>query len=111
VTEIGGLWRLNVNGSQGVMGLVSRDNVNCAGTMSFDDTGLRQDPVDGSWDDQAGRLELVRHLPGGASQSFVGFLGDNQPPRLIIAGSFTESDVPEGSARSRFGWCAFSRFD
>jgi hypothetical protein len=110
MTTISGLWRINGNGSQGTLVLSSDDNVHLSGTVAFDDTGGRGDAVSGTWDDAAGRIAFTRRLPGGAVQNYVGFLGDNHPPRLILAGNFTESDIPPGSPRSQFGWAAFTPF-
>jgi hypothetical protein len=109
MTTINGLWRINANGSQGMLVLSSNDNTHLGGTVTFD-TDHRVDAVDGTWDDAAGRIAFTRHLPGGAVQNYVGFLGNNHPARLILAGSFTESDIPPSSPRSQFGWAAFTPF-
>jgi len=75
-------------------------------TVSFTDV-TRQDAFEGTWNDSAGQITLIRHLPNNITQTYIGFLGDNHPEiALILAGSFTESDVPANAARTQFGWFA-----
>jgi hypothetical protein len=101
------VWPINANGSQGRLTLISGDNVTLSGSVTFEDTP-RDDPIDGTWDDAAGHIRFTRHLPGGNSQAYGGFLGNNHPDRVMLAGSFTEADIPAGAARHEFGWVAFA---
>lgn len=104
MTDINGTWKINGNGSQGLLTLTSNDNVSFNGSVTFDDIGGRTDAVTGSWNEAAGQITFTRSLPGGATQTFTGFLGNNNPDALILAGSFTESDVPANAPRTNFGW-------
>lgn len=103
-------WEINANGSQGVLTLTSNDNLSLTGSITFPDAGGRTDTIQGGWNDAAGQISFTRFLPGSATQTFTGFLGDNHPSVLILAGSFTESDVPANAPRTNFGWAAFSPF-
>jgi hypothetical protein len=101
------VWPINANGSQGALTVISSDNMTLSGSVTFDDAP-RDDPVDGTWDDAAGHIRFTRHLPGGNSQAYSGFLGNNHPDRVMLAGSFTETDIPGTAARHEFGWVAFA---
>ncbi len=98
------VWRINANGSLGTLTLQSNDNVSLQGSITFDDTGGRVDQIEGGWDDVASKITLTRFLPGGVTQTFIGFLGNNHPDQLILAGSITDSVNPGISS----GWAAFS---
>lgn len=104
MTTISGQWRINGNGSQGLLDLASPDNTNLTGTVTFDDTGGRTDPVNGHWDEAAGAIRLVRTLGNGATQTYTGRLGNNDPTHLILAGGFAQSD--HAGPRQQFGWAA-----
>lgn len=108
MTDIIGIWQFNANGSTGKLTISYVDNQgNLTVQVSFD--GLdRMDTWEGSWDDVAGQITLIRHLPGNVIQHHIGFLGNNDPSNLILAGSFTESDIPSNAARTQFGWFAQS---
>ncbi len=102
------VWRINANGSLGTLTLQSNDNVSLQGSITFDDTGGRVDQIEGGWDDREGKNTFTRFLPGGAQQVYTGFLGSNHPEQLLLAGSFTESDVPANAPRTSFAWFASS---
>src|SRR5260370_32050740 len=102
MVTISATWRINGNGSQGLLTLASNDNVSLNGSIKFDDTGERTDAVEGVWDDAASKITLTRFLPGGVTQTFTGFLGDNHAENLILAGSITDSVNPGISS----GWVA-----
>ncbi len=102
------VWRINANGSLGTLTLQSNDNVSLQGSVTFDDTGGRVDQIEGGWDDAEGKITFTRFLPGGAQQMYTGFLGNNHPEQLLLAGSFTESDVPPNAPRTSFAWFASS---
>lgn len=107
MTAINGTWRIDANGSQGLLTFESPDNKSLQGQVIFDDTGGREDRIEGSWNDDAGQITFVRHLPGDSvTQNFTGAVGTNFPENLILAGSFTESDISSSTPRSRFGWVA-----
>jgi hypothetical protein len=73
--------------------------------VTFD--GLnREDQWEGIWHNAEGRITLIRHLPNNVIQNHTGFLGSNDPAHLILAGSFTESDIPDNAQRTQFGWFA-----
>jgi hypothetical protein len=99
-------WAINANGSTGVLRILNEDTTgNLEVSVTFD--GLdRIDTWEGRWDAPSEQITLKRFLPGGAAQEHVGYTGDNDPSNLILAGYFTESDVPSESARQRFGWFA-----
>lgn len=102
MTTISGTWRINANGSQGLLTLASTDNVSFQGSVNFDDIGGRTDQVTGNWNEVAGQITFTRLLGDtGAIQTYTGILGDNHLENLILAGSFTESDTPTIS-----GWVA-----
>src|SRR5712691_10679267 len=102
MTTISGTWRINANGSQGLLTLASNDNASFQGSVTFDDIGGRTDRVVGDWNDVAGQITFIRFLSDtGATQTYMGVLGDNHPENLILAGSFTESDTSTIS-----GWVA-----
>jgi hypothetical protein len=102
MTTISGTWRINANGSLGLLTLASNDNASFQGSVTFDDIGGRTDRVTGTWNDVAGQITFTRFLSDtGATQTYSGVLGDNHPENLILAGSFTESDTPTIS-----GWVA-----
>jgi hypothetical protein len=102
------LWRVNANGSVGTLTLQSDDNARLQGSITFDD-GPGNDSIEGGWDDATGRIEFTRLLAGNVTtQTFVGFLGDNHPEQLLLAGTFTESDVPPNAPRTSFAWFASS---
>ncbi len=104
MTDISGNWDINTNGTTGELRIVPPiDPNNLQVSVAF--SGFdRVDPWTGTWDDVAKELRLERVLPGNITQSYVGFLGDNDPSNQILAGSFTESDVTSG--RTNFGWFA-----
>ena len=99
-------WAFNANGSTGTLSILKKDAAgNLEVFVEFD--GLdRQDAWKGQWDAPSEQIILRRFLPGGAVQEHVGYAGTNDPNNLILAGYFTESDVPSGSPRQRFGWFA-----
>jgi hypothetical protein len=107
MTFILGLWSFDGNGSTGKLRITSIDPN--TGTLEvsvqFDELA-RIDPWTGSWDDVSKHIVLTRTLPSGAVQNHDGYLGDNNPNKLILAGSFTESDIPSTAPRTRFGWFA-----
>jgi len=103
MTAITGRWQINANGSLGTLNFDSPDNIALHGSVTFPDTGGRTDTVTGIWSDPAGQLSMTRLLPGGGVQNYLGFLGNNHPENLIVAGSFTQSDVV-GVPRTHFGW-------
>ncbi|MFJ9696306.1 hypothetical protein [Kitasatospora sp. NPDC101183] len=100
------LWDFNGNGSTGKM------SVNLVGPDGSMDVSVifdglaRHDRWTGVFDDSTKKVTLVRTLPGGAVQVHTGYLGDNDPSRLVFGGSFTESDVPPGAPRQQYGWYA-----
>ena len=102
--SIAGTWRINANGSLGTLTLTSPDNNALQGTITFPDTGNRVDQVKGTWNNAAGLITFTRSLPNNASQRYIGFLGDNHPENILLAGVFTQTGV--NGARSHFGWCA-----
>lgn len=89
MTTISGTWRVNANGSQGLLTLTSNDNVSFSGSMALDDTGDRMDAVQGVWNDAERMISFTRSLPDGTVQTYTGFLGDNHPENLILAGSLS----------------------
>jgi hypothetical protein len=98
-------WRINANGSPGILNVISSDNIAIEGTLAFDDTAGRIDRIIGTWNDSAGEIAFTRILPNGITQTYTGFLGGNYPDRPLLAGSFTQSDVLN-VPRSQFGWFA-----
>lgn len=102
------VWRINANGSLGTLTLQSNDNVSLQGSITFDDMGGRVDQIEGGWDDREGKITFTRFLPSGAQQVYTGFLGNNHLEQLLLAGSFTESDVPANAPRTSFAWFASS---
>ena len=104
-TSLYGIWHFNGNGSTGTLWISNENQGILEVSVTFD--GLdRNDAWEGTWNDSAGRITLTRHLPGNVTQQHVGFLGDNDPANLILAGSFTESDIPSDALRTQFGWFA-----
>ena len=91
-------WTINANGSLGTLELISEDNRILNGSITFPDTGGRSDTIQGGWDDVGRKITFTRFLPGGATQTYEGFLGDNRPGQLILAGSLDTC----------CGWVAFS---
>lgn len=71
MTDINGTWKINGNGSQGLLTLTSNDNVSFNGSVTFDDIGGRTDAVTGSWNEAAGQITFTRSLPGGATQDAI----------------------------------------
>lgn len=109
MTDLAGtIWDFNANGSPGSLTIFEQDP---AGQLRLDVVfdGLdRTDPWSGAFDDAAKQITLVRQLPGQVTQTHLGYLGDNDPGRLIFGGSFTESDIPR-PGRTEFGWFAIFR--
>ncbi len=103
-------WRINANGSLGILTLqLAQDKVSLIGSITFDDIGGRTDNIEAGWDDAAGKITFTRFLSDtGAQQVYTGFLGNNHPEQLLLAGSFTESDVPANAPRTSFAWFASS---
>ena len=103
-------WEFNGNGSTGTMIIRSVDpQGNVDVEVEFD--GLdRQDRFIGVWNESAKGLTLTRYLPNNVTQTYVGYLGDNDPASLIFGGSFTESDIPGTAPRTQFGWYAKYRY-
>jgi|SRR5579859_1277849 len=99
-------WAFNGNGSPGTMTVLSVDlQGNVEVTVTFD--GLnRQDRFIGVWNESAKELTLTRYMPNNVTQTYTGYLGDNDPDALIFGGSFTESDIASTAARTMFGWYA-----
>jgi len=103
------VWRINANGSLGTLTLQSNDNVSLRGSITFEDSGGQADQIEGGWDDAEGKITFTRFLGDtGATQTYTGFLGNNHPEQLLLAGSFTESDVPANAPRTNFAWFASS---
>lgn len=100
----GTIWDFNGNGSTGTMTIGSVDSAgNLEVTVQFD--GLdRIDPWSVVFDDGSKQITLVRQMPNNVTQTHIGFLGDNDPSKLIFGGSFTESDIPSDAPRTQFGW-------
>jgi hypothetical protein len=101
---IAGTWRINANGSLGTLILTSPDNRVLQGTITFPDTGNRTDKVKGIWDNTAGVINFNRFLPNNVTQNYTGFLGDNHPENILLAGLFAQSNGQ--GPRDRFGWYA-----
>jgi hypothetical protein len=102
-------WRINANGSLGTLLLQKAPTTGALiGLIAFDDIGGREDHIEAGWDDAEGKITFTRFLPGGAQQVFTGLLGNNHPEQLLLAGSFTESDIPAGAPRTSFAWFATS---
>jgi len=101
-----GEWVLNANGSVGTMVI---DRVEPGGKvalrMTFSDIG-REEVVSGTWDPASKTIALLRVLGGNVTQSYTGFLGGNHPSNVILAGGFTQSDIPQTAPRTIFGWSA-----
>lgn len=109
--SIFGAWQINANGSEGQLNLHFVDSsagiVHIQGTAIFFDQPGVVDKVTGSWDDAARVITFVRGPDNPVSQTYAGFLGDNHPSQhLILAGWFTESDIPPNAPRTQFGWFA-----
>lgn len=103
------VWRINANGSLGTLTLQSTDNVSLRGSITFEDAAGRVDQIEGGWDDVEGKITFTRLLGGSTIvQVYTGFLGNNHPEQLLLAGSFTESDVPANAPRTSFAWFASS---
>lgn len=101
-------WRINANGSLGTLTLQSTDNLRLNGSVRFDGDG-REDQISGGWNDNAGQITFTRMLGNSTTtQTFIGFLGNNHPEQLLLAGTFTESDVPANAPRNSFAWFASS---
>ncbi len=104
-----GTWRVDANGSDGQLTIAHVDSItgeSLKGTVKFTDQAAGDD-IEGSWDDTAKiiKFRLGPHNP--VFQDYTGFLGDNHADQFVIlAGSFTESDIPPGTPRSQFGWFA-----
>lgn len=104
-----GQWRIDANGSEGQLTIDHVDSItgqSLKGTVKFTDQEAGDD-IEGSWDDTAKiiKFRLGPHNP--VFQDYTGFLGDNHADQFVIlAGSFTQSDVPAGTPRSQFGWFA-----
>jgi len=92
------VWTINANGSLGTLTLMSGNNRNLSGFITFGDTGGRSDTIEGGWDDAGRRITFTRFLPDGTTQTYEGFLGDNRPGQLMLAGSLDTC----------CGWVAFS---
>ncbi|MFL5588285.1 MAG: hypothetical protein ACJ8DI_11600, partial [Ktedonobacteraceae bacterium] len=113
-----GAWQITANGFQGQLTITSLiEDSSTEGSFSaivtFTDAPLRQDRVIGTWNDTAKQITFTRLLPNNTTQNYTGFLGDNHPEReLILAGWFTESDIPPTAPRTSFGWFAekFAKF-
>jgi hypothetical protein len=108
LADVTGYWNFNANGSTGKLTIFSNNQGNLEVQVTFDGLG-RVDSWEGSWDDGAGRITLIRHLPGNTIQQHIGFLGNNNPANIILAGYFTESDISSNAPRTQFGWFAQSR--
>jgi hypothetical protein len=105
-------WAFDANGSTGVLRILGEDATGNLEEVSVKFDGLdRIDTWEGQWDAASQQITLRRSLPGGAVQEHVGYAGDNDPNNLILAGYFTESDVPSNSPRQRFGWFAANQTD
>ena|SRR5207302_7796059 len=91
-------WTINANGSLGTLELISQNNRTLNGFITFPDTGGRVDTISGGWDDAGRKITFTRTLPGDAVQVFEGFLGDNRPGQLVLAGNLG----------TNCGWVAFS---
>ena len=110
------LWQVNANGfvsaqpsGNGNMNLTFADDPTIDDSFTFTGTlELAGDASNlmGSWDGVAKVITFTRDIGGGTTQTYTGFLGDHDPGNLMLGGSFTESDIPGGSPRAQFGWCA-----
>jgi len=112
------LWQVNANGSvSGLPGNQTTGNMNLTftGSPTTDDsfvfTGQLElagetTNISGSYDGVGKMITFTRLLDTGSTQTYVGFLGDNNVNSLIFGGSFTESDVPGNGLRTQFGWFA-----
>ena len=108
VTSISGTWQIDANGSQGTLTIGTVDNQGSfSGSLTFADTP-RNDSIQGTWNDPAGQITFVRYLTGGTvTQNYMGYLGNNHADQfIIVAGSFTQSDIPSKARRTNFGWFA-----
>jgi hypothetical protein len=108
MTSISGTWQIDANGSRGTLTIGTVDNQGSfSGSMTFIDTP-RNDSIQGIWNDPAGQITFVRYLSGGTvTQNHTGYLGNNHADQFIIlAGSFTQSDIPANAQRTNFGWFA-----
>jgi len=104
--DLTGVWSFNANASKGSMSIFSIDP---QGKLMVNVTfeGLnRMDHWAGVWNNTDKSITLTRSLPNNVTQNYVGYLGDNPPEHIILAGSFTESDIAPNAARTKFGWFA-----
>src|SRR2546423_3836098 len=100
-----GTWQVDANGSDGQLTIDAVDSVTgqgLSGSMLL--AGETPDSIVGSWDDAAAIITFRRGPGNPVFQDYTGFLGNNNA--IILAGWFTENDVPSGAPRSRFGWYA-----
>jgi len=100
-----GTWQVDANGSDGQLTIDTVDSVTgqgLSGSMVL--AGESPDQIVGSWDDTAAIITFRRGPGNPVFQDYTGFLGNNNA--IILAGEFTESDVPPGPGRYRFGWYA-----
>lgn len=103
MTSLYGIWEFNGNGWLGSLFIFGQDDQgNLEVWVKFQDVE-RIDPWIGVWNEEARQITLMRQLPNDATQTYIGYIGDNRPDlSLIFGGSFTESDE-EGR---QFGWYA-----
>ncbi len=100
--ELVGTWAVNCNGSRGGMTILDAvDDGDVVLRVGFTDVA-RPDNWDGTWHPGQREIVLTRHLPGGATQTYQGYLGDNHRDLLMFGGSFTQSDANG----VQFGWFA-----
>ncbi|MGK4583493.1 hypothetical protein [Kitasatospora sp. HPMI-4] len=104
-TDIHGDWNLNANGSPGIISIFQDGATIREVFVKFDDSP--SGAWEGSWDDVAGQLTLKRSLSNGITQNYVGYIGNNHPDHVIIAGSFTQSDAT--GPRNHFGWVIWNQ--
>jgi hypothetical protein len=109
-----GTWQITANGSQGQLTILWAHTspavdggLQVQGTVAFADQPGTTDVITGDWDPVSKSIGFVRGPSNPVSQTFIGFLGDNHPGQHpILAGWFTESDIPPDAPRTQFGWFA-----
>jgi hypothetical protein len=77
------------------------DDGNVKVRVIYDDV-TREDSWTGTWRPATRAMVLTRELPDGLTQTYTGYLGDNDPSHLIFGGDFTQTDAGD----TKFGWFA-----
>ena len=108
-----GTWSFNSNGTVGAMTIFRARSNLLTGTATLEvsvsfPSISRQDKWTGIWSISTKVITLTRtmQVANTVTQTYTGFMGDNDPPRLLFGGFFTQSDVPATAPRTKFGWSA-----